>query len=90
MKKQVKLPYVVYDLVSDDLPGNGMGYAFKEAIQAFVTHHKLEARVTLPEITTDHCRVRLAIFDNGNSDLNMRALREHVENSGRMPSKVDK
>lgn len=90
MKKHARIPYVVYDLVSKNLPGKGMGYALKEAIQAFVTHHGLEASVTLPEITTDHCRVRFAIFDNGNSDLNMRALREHVENSGRMPSKADK
>ena len=90
MTKPVKIPYVVYDLVSVDLPGKGMGYALKEALQAFVTHHGLEARITLPEITTNHCCIRLAVFDNGNPDLNIRALREHVENSGRMPTRADK
>jgi len=81
-----KSPYVIYEITAD-IRDKGIGYSIKKSINTFLATHNLEARVTDFEAHSDRMRARLEIFDNGNLDMNVRALLDHINNSGQLPTK---
>ena len=78
-------PYVRYSIEAD-VNDKGIGFSIKRAIQAFLKSHSMEGLVTDFNPSSDHLEAVLEVYDNGNPDLNMSALIEHVHKSGRMPS----
>jgi uncharacterized coiled-coil protein SlyX len=81
-----KKPYVIYE-INASLHDKGVGYSIKKAVNAFLATHNLEARVTDFEAHSDRMSARLEVFDNGNLDMNARALLDHINNSGQLPTK---
>jgi len=81
-----KCPYVRYRISSEDTKDVGIGIAVKRAIDSFVNNHGYESKVTIAEKTSNRFEIILQIFEGGNPDLMVTALREHISNSGRLPS----
>lgn len=81
-----KSPYIIYEITAN-LHDKGIGYSIKKAINTFLATHNLEARVTDFEAHSDRMSARLEIFYNGNLDINARALLDHINNSGQLPTK---
>lgn len=81
-----KAPYIIYEITAN-IHDKGIGYSIKKAVQTFLATHNLEARVTDFEAHSDRMSARLEIFYNGNLDINARALLDHINNSGQLPTR---
>lgn len=79
-------PYVIYEITAS-IHDKGIGYSIKKAVNTFLATHNLEARVTDFEAHSDRMSAKLEIFYNGNLDINVRALLDHINNSGQLPTK---
>jgi len=83
---QQKSPYVRYRIFSDDSRDVGVGIAVKRAIDSFINNHGYEGKVTVGEKTSNRFSMVLQIFEGGNPDLLINALRDHITKSGRLPT----
>ncbi len=81
-------PYVRYELDAD-ITDKGIAFAAKKAINTFLKTHGFDGHVRDLEASSDSFHAVLEIYDNGKYDFNVAALYEHLEASGRLPSKGD-
>ncbi len=78
-------PYVRYKITAD-VTEKGTAYSFKQAIMTYLSNHKLEGRVNEFNATSGGFEGILELFPGGSMDLNMTALIDHVQTSGRLPT----
>ena len=78
-------PYVRYKITAE-VTEKGTAYSFKQAIMTYLSNHKLLGRVNEFNATSGGFEGILELFPGGSMDLNMTALIDHVQTSGRLPT----
>lgn len=80
------IPYVRY-LIEGAINDKGIGYTVKKAVNTFLESHNYEGKVNLVDSNSNHFSCTLELYDNGKDDFNIRALKHHIDNSGKLPTK---
>src|SRR5574344_1912351 len=81
-----RIPYVRY-LIEGAIDDKGIGYTVKKAVSTFLENHNYEGKVNLVDSNSNHFSCILELYDNGKDDFNIRALKHHIDNSGKLPTK---
>jgi hypothetical protein len=81
-------PYVRYRLEAE-VGDKGLGFSIRRALKAYLDSNGYAATVIAEHTSSDRFVATINFLDNGKYDFNMSALREHLRNSGRMPTNAN-